>query len=172
MQTTAGKQHRGNCTLPQNDLDTTVTVQLSRGTLDPAVLLLPAGGIQIEVRALPSDPRPVVQPPNADNADPNVTELDLLVAMRWLADQQGSTASLVVNLTITPASITAEGIKNLQQLFTENSDRIDFNKDGRADQLDLRILLRYMAGLRGTALAEPELSADAIRIIRLLLGQP
>ena len=49
---------------------------------------------------------------------------------------------------------------------------IELNRDGRADQLDLRILLRYMAGLRGTALTEQELSADAIRIIRLLLGQP
>ena len=38
--------------LPQNDLDTTLTVQLSRGTLDKAVELLPEGGIQIAVRAL------------------------------------------------------------------------------------------------------------------------
>ena len=87
--------------------------------------------------------------------------------MRWLADQQGSTASLVVNLTITSASVTAGGIDNLRQLFIGNSNLIDLNRDGRADQLDLRILLRYMSGLRGTALAEPEVSEDTIR---LLLG--
>ena len=64
------------------------------------------------------------------------------------------------------------GIDNLQQLFNVDSDRIDLNKDGRADQLDLRILLRYMSGLRGGALAEQGISENAIRLIRLLLAQP
>ena len=146
--------------LPQNGIDTVVTIQLLQGTLDPAVLLLPTGGIQLEVRA--------VQLLNVENADPNVTELDLVVAMRWLADQQSSTASLVVNLTITSANITATGIDNLRQLFTGNSDLIDLNRDGRADQLDLRILVRYRSGLRGSALAGPEVSEEAIR---LLLGR-
>ena len=145
-------------------LDTMITIAIAN----------PGAGVtapELIIQALPES-RPPIRPLDVDNTGTGVTELDLVVALRWLASQQVSTASLVVNLTITPASITAEGIKNLQQLFTENSDRIDFNKDGRADQLDLRILLRYMAGLRGTALTEQELSADAIRIIRLLLGQP
>ena len=69
------------------------------------------------------------------------------------------------------ANIRLIGLDRLTAIDGD-SDRFDFNEDGRADQLELRILLRYMAGLRGTALTEPELSADAIRIIRLLLGQP
>ena len=145
-------------------LDTMITIAIAN----------PGAGVtapELIIQALPES-RPPIRPLDVDDTGTGVTELDLVVAMRWLASQQVSTASLVVNLTIPGASITAEGIDNLQQLFTENSDRIDFNEDGRADQLDLRILLRYMAGLRGTALTEQELSADAIRIIRLLLGQP
>ena len=57
------------------------------------------------------------------------------------------------------------GIENLRQLFTDpaNLDRIDVNGDGRADQLDLRILLRYISGLRGTQLAEQGISPEVIR---------
>ena len=266
--------------LPQNDLDTTLTVQLSQGTLDEAVQLLPEGGIQIAVRALrvlrqlqlsledaqsplqqidqnlpiranirltgldqygqpiafsettltaaaeptttavtlnpqqlsatglqgavtvlevvfpellettitiaiaaPStgvttqdliiqalpDTRPPAQPLNVDNADTRVTELDLIVALRWLADQESSTQSLVVNLAITSTGVMTAGIDNLRQLFNEpaNLNRIDLNGDGRADQLDLRILLRYMSGLRGSELAEQEVFED---LVRLLLG--
>ena len=272
--------------LPQNDLDTVVTVQLLRGTLDQAVQLLPDGGIQIAVRArrvlrqlqlslanqvsplrqidsslsiradirligldqydqpiafsevgliataeptttqvalnpalvaatapegaltvlvvmfpdpdtspgddttititianagsgvttnnlvlraLP-DRRPPLQKLNVDTVDPGVSELDLIIAMRWLTNPQGSTASLVANLAISSTSVMQTGIDNLLQLFNnpENLDRIDLNGDDRADQLDLRILVRYLSGLRGTALAEQEVSED---LIRLLLGR-
>ena len=266
--------------LLQNDLDTTVTVQILRGNLDEAVQLLPEGGIQIEVRALrvlrrlqlsltgaqsplrqidgslpiraqlqligldqyaqpiafttvtltatadPSTTQVTLNPPQLEATEPeravtllvvtfsaalldttitiaitntstgvttnnlvlralpdrrpplqplfvdtdtSVSELDLIVAMRWLANPQRSTESLVFNLTVTSASITAAGINYLRQLFNENSDRVDLNKDGRADQLDLRILLRYMSGLRGAELAEQEVIED---IVRLLLGKP
>ena len=272
--------------LPQNDLDTTVTVQLSRGSQDQSVQLLPDGGLQIAVRALrilrqlqlsladrisplqqidqslsirarvqligldqydqpiaftettltattepattavtlnppqlssalPAgvitvlevmfpetmattttvtitianpgtdvttnalvvlalpDPRPSLPSLNIDS-DPNITELDLIVALRWMVDRQSSTASLVVNLTVTTADITATGIANLQRLFTEPEflTRIDLNGDGRADQLDLRVLLRWLSGLRGTQLAEQGISDNAIRLIHLLLDQP
>ena len=264
--------------LPQNELDTTVTVLISRGTLDESVQLLPDGGIQIAVRvlrvlrqlqlglvnrvsplrqidrslpiranirligldqfgqpiafsevmltataepmettatlnppqltatgpegaqtllevsfpgdstmattitiaiegtdagvstnslvvqALP-DPRDPLRPLHVDDPETDVTELDLIVALRWLIDQQASTASLVVNLTIPSTDITTDGIKNLQQLFTEDIDRIDVNGDGRADQLDLRILLRYLSGLRGTELAEQSVFEDLIRLL-------
>ena len=271
--------------LPQNDLDTTVTVQLSRGSQDQSVQLLPDGGIQIVVQALrvlrqlqlsladaqsplrqidqsrpiradirligldqydqpiaflevmltaagdPSatqltlDPQqlsasqpagaitelvvefpdppdakdttitisvaspgtevtanelvvlalPDTRPPlpslNVDSENTDITELDLIVALRWLADPQSSTASLAVNLTVTTANITATGRANLQRLFTESEflDRVDVNEDGRVDQLDLRVLLRYLSGLRGTELAEQEVSEE---IIELLLEQP
>ena len=121
------------------------------------------------VQALP-DPRDPLQPLHVDATATGVTELDLIVAMRWLNDPQGSTASLVVNLTIPVTDITAAGIENLRQLFTEDIDRIDVNGDGRADQLDLRILLRYLSGLRSTELAEQDVFEDLIR--RLLDRQP
>ena len=112
----------------------------------------------------------LLQKLNVDDVDANVSALDLIVAMRWLTDQQqGNSEALVANLAIDSANITAAGINNLQQLFNDNSDRVDLNKDGRADQLDLRILLRYMSGLRGAELAEQEVIED---IVRLLLGKP
>ena len=117
------------------------------------------------VQALP-DLRDALRPLHVDATETGVTELDLIVALRWLIDQQGdNNASLVVNLTIPSADITADGIDNLQQLFTDpaNLDRVDLNRDGRADQLDLRILLRYVAGLRGAQLAEQEVFEDLIR---------
>ena len=267
--------------LPQNDLDTTVTVSISRGTLDESVQLLPDGGIQITVRvrrvlrqlqlglvdrvsplrqvdrtlpiranirligldqfgqpiafssttltattvpmettatlnpqqltatepegavtvlivtfpksstpvatmvtieieapdtgvstnslvvqALP-DPRDALQPLHIDATETGVTELDLIVALRWLREPQSSTASLVVNLTPGSANITETGINNLRQLFNEDSDRVDINRDGRADHLDLRILLRYVSGLRDGALTEQAVSSE---VILLLLG--
>ena len=125
---------------------------------------------ELVVLALP-DTRPPLPSLNVDREDLNITELDLIVALRWLADQESSTASLTVNLTVTTANITATGLDNLQRLFTESEtlDRVDVNGDGRVDQLDLRILLRYLSGLRGTELAEQEISEE---IIELLLGQP
>ena len=274
--------------LPQNDLDTIVTVQLLRGTLDESVQLLPEGGIQIAVRALrvlrqlqlsladtqsplqqfdpsspiranirligldqygqlialptvlltaatvPTETDAVLNPPQLSTTDPQgavtvlivtfptsstpatttitiaiegsdagvstnslvvqalpdtrdpilplhidgtetgVTELDLIVALRWLTDQQSSTQTLVANLAITSTSVMTAGIDNLRQLFTDPGflDRIDLNGDERADQLDLRILLRYISGLRGTELAEQGISETAIRLIRRLLDQP
>ena len=121
------------------------------------------------VQALP-DPRDPLRPLHVDDPETDVTELDLIVALRWLIDQQASTASLVVNLTIPSTDITTDGIKNLQQLFTQDIDRIDVNGDGRADQLDLRILVRYLSGLRGTELAEQGVFEDLIRL--LLNRQP
>ena len=112
----------------------------------------------------------LLQKLNVDDVDTNVSALDLIVAMRWLADQQqGNPEALVANLAIDSSRITPAGINNLQQLFNENSNSVDLNRDGRADQLDLRILLRYMSGLRGAELAEQEVIED---IVRLLLGKP
>ena len=73
-----------------------------------------------------------------------------------------------------PQSRRLHGIDNFRQLFTNpaNLDRIDVNGDGRADQLDLRILLRCISGLRGAQLAEQGISENAIPLIRRLLDQP
>ena len=53
-----------------------------------------------------------------------------------------------------------------QRLFTESEflDRVDVNEDGRVDQLDLRVLLRYLSGLRGSELAEQEVSEEIIQV--------
>ena len=123
------------------------------------------------VQALP-DLRDALQPLHVDAPETGVTELDLIVALRWLTDQQSSTASLVVNLTIPSTSVMTAGIENLRQLFTDpaNLDRVDLNGDKRANQLDLRILVRWLSGLRGSALTEQGTSADLEGIIQLLLG--
>ena len=138
--------------------DTTITITIAGAVVTTN---------QLVVRAL-YDRRQPLQPLNLDDADTRVSELDLIVSLRWMTDPQGSTESLVANLTGTSTSVTTAGIDNLQQLFTEDIDRVDLNRDGRADQLDLRILLRYLSGSRGTALAEPAVSED---LIRLLLGR-
>ena len=260
--------------LPQNDLDTTATVQILRGTLEPSVRLLPDGGIRVAVRALrvlrqlqlrlvgarsplqqiePSlpiranirltgldqydqpiafsevmlttaveptttevtlnpqplsttdlqgavavlevefperrdttititiaravattnqlvvralyDRRPPIRSLKVDNTETDVTELDLIVALRWLTDQRSSTQTLVVNLTIPSTRVMTAGIDNLQQLFTKDIDRVDLNSDGRADQLDLRILLRYMSGLPDAALSDQQIRMDLIRLL-------
>ena len=148
---------------PDTDaMPTTITIEIAS----------PGTGVtanELVVRVLP-DLRPPVQKLNIDDTDTDVTALDLVVALRWLADEQSRMESQAANLTINDTNITTTGIENLQQLVTnsENLDRIDLNRDGRADQLDLRILVRYMAGLRGGELAEQRVSTD---IIRLLLGQ-
>ena len=147
---------------PDTDaMPTTITIEIAS----------PGTGVtanELVVRVLP-DLRTPVQKLNIDDTDTDVTALDLVVALRWLADEQSRMESQAANLTINDTNITTTGIENLQQLVTnsENLDRIDLNRDGRADQLDLRILVRYMAGLRGGELAEQRVSTD---IIRLLLG--
>ena len=139
--------------------DTTITIAIAGAVVTTN---------QLVVRAL-YDRRPPIRSLNIDNTETDVTELDLIVALRWLTDQQSSTQSLVANLAITSTRVVTAGIDNLQQLFTEDIDRVDVNRDGRADQLDLRILVRYMSGLRGGALAEQEV-VDGL--IRLLLDEP
>ena len=67
--------------------------------------------------------------------------------------------------------MSTAGIENLRPLFTEDIDRVDLNGDKRADQLDLRILLRYLSGLRGSALTEQGTSSDLEGIIQLLLDR-
>ena len=63
--------------------------------------------------------------------------------------------------------MSTAGIENRQQLFTDpaNLDRVDLNGDKRADQLDLRILVRWLSGLRGAELAEQDVFEDLIRLL-------
>ena len=160
-----GTQTMLEVTFPGNNpMETMITI----------AIVGPAAGVttnSLLVQALP-DPRDALQPLNVDAPETGVTELDLIVALRWLTDQQSSTASLVVNLTIPSTSVMTAGIENLRQLFTDpaNLDRVDLNGDKRADQLDLRILVRWLSGLRGSALTEQGTSADLEGIIQLLLG--
>ena len=153
---------------------TTITVGLfGRGSSGMIELSVTFGDVNAEasvfVNPAPLIPGQLGSPLNIDSADPRVTELDLILALRWLADQESSTASLVANLSINSSSVSTAGIDNLRQLFAENSDFVDLNTDGRADQLDLRILLRYLAGLRGAGLTE-RYSPEVTFVVRLLLG--
>ena len=140
--------------------------------LDTTIIITIAGAVvttnQLVVRAL-YDRRPPIRSLKVDDTETDVTELDLVVALRWLINQRGSTESLVANLAIPSTRVMTAGIDNLQQLFTKDIDRVDVNRDGRADQLDLRILVRYLSGLRGGALAEQEV-VDGL--INLLLDEP
>ena len=146
---------------PPDAKDTTITISVASPGTDVTAS-------ELVVLALP-DTRPPLPSLNVDSENPNITELDLIVALRYMSDRQSSTASLTVNLTVTTTDITATGRANLQQLFSnpETLDRVDVNGDGRVDQLDLRILLRYLSGLRDTLLAEQDASLE---IIELLLG--
>ena len=124
------------------------------------------------IQVLP-DLRDQTLPLNIDTQT-DVTELDLIVALRWLADQESSTQTLVANLTITSTGVMTAGIDNLQQLFTEstNLDRIDLNADGRADQLDLaHSAAPSILACAVIQLAEQGFSEDTIRLIRLLLDR-
>ena len=158
-----------------NSAQVDVTVTPDNSLLPSSVRLVLADrpllrGVAVTSMTLQLPAIQLLQKLNVDDVDTNVSALDLIVAMRWLADQQqGNSEALVANLAIDSANITAAGINNLQQLFNENSNRVDLNKDGRADQLDLRILLRWLSGLRGAELAEQEVVED---IVRLLLGKP
>ena len=139
-------------------LETTITIAIA----DPGTGITEN---ELVIQALPF----TVHLLNVDDVDARVTELDLIVALRFLEEPQSTTASLLVNLTLGSANITTAGIGNLRQLFNEESDSVDINSDGRADHLDLRILLRYASGLRDTALSEQEVSEA---VIRRLLGNP
>ena len=43
---------------------------------------------------------------------------------------------------------------------------LDFNADGSHDTLDLRLFLRYLAGLRGEALGSEPLNTDTLNALR------
>ena len=71
-----------------------------------------------------------------------------------------ATVDTTCALVFTDNSAQVEVITN-----PENLNRIDVNGDDRADQLELRILLRYLSGLHGTELAEQEVVEDIIRLL-------
>ena len=103
--------------------------------------------------------------------DDQVTETDIIVALNWLNAGKPDMLSddLFINLPITAAQITTAGFTNLQILFTVQraGENADVNIDGRGDQTDLILILRYLSGLRGPFLGN---TAMMNRIL-LLVGR-
>ena len=108
-------------------------------------------------------------PPAEFTGDATVTKDDLLLALRAVgvcsdpAAREGCIATeqlstLVANLGVDVsgarmASIT-EALLALDSTATRSA--YDFDRSGVVDEMDFRVLLRYLAGLRGAALVETE----------------
>ena len=150
----------------------TVFVQLTQNTtLTVAVTDLPEGvaGSQL-LLPIRADSGPLT--PMIDlTGDTRVSETDIFIALSWLNSGRPTVLrdNMFVNLPITAAQITTTGFTSLQMLFTVQSagENADVNGDSVADQLDLRLILRYLAGLRGPLLG----NSDTVNRILLLLGR-
>ena len=89
---------------------------------------------------------------NVDGLE-SLTAQDLVLTLRWLSQSRPDTGeNLVANLPISTDTVTAAALVNLQNLLDDLQSTSDINEDGVSDAFDLRILLRYLSGLRGDAL--------------------
>ena len=124
-------------------------------------------------------------PPVEFTGDETVTKDDLLLALRTVGDCSdpavredciaNKLSALAANLglgalgDVRMASIT-EALLALNS--TATSSAYDFDRSGAVNEMDFRVLLRYLAGLRGAALVETE-GGDPPNefILRALLGR-
>ena len=122
-------------------------------------------------------------PPVEFTGDETVTKDDLLLALRAVGDCSDPAAredcisaqlpALVANLGVgvsgdRMASIT-EALLALNSTATRSV--YDFDRSGAVNEMDFRVLLRYLAGLRGAALVETEGGDPPDEfILRTLLG--
>ena len=114
----------------------------------------------------------IIDPRIIDVAGDNrLTVTDIIIALRWLhagkPDMLGD--DLFINLPITAAQLRPERFTSLQMLFTVQraGENADVNSDGVADQFDLRLILRYLSGLRGSFLND----TDTLNRILVVLGR-
>ena len=123
-------------------------------------------------------------PPAEFTGDEAVTKEDLLLALRAVGDCSDSTAredcianklsALVANLGLGTldarmASIS-EALLALNSTVTRSA--YDIDRSGAVDEVDFRVLLRYLAGLRGAALVETEGGDPPDEfILRAILGR-
>ena len=140
-------------------------------TLTVAVTGLPEGVVSnqllLQVQAATGPLTPTIDL----TGDNRVTMIDIIIALRWLDSGKPDRLSdeLLINLPITAEQISPERFANLQMLFMVQraGENADVNSDGVADQFDLRLILRYLSGLRGAFLNDP----GTVNRILLLLGQ-
>ena len=100
---------------------------------------------------------------NVDGLE-SLTAQDLVLSLRWLSQIRPDTGeNLVANLPISTDTVTAAALVNLQSLLDELQSFSDINEDGVSDALDLRILLRYLSGLRGDSLLGSNVNLSRLR---------
>ena len=146
--------------IPNNSGINEVSVMIQPAS-DTTITLRAVGLLAVEIVSMPlefqviADTGPAFEPLNL-NADTAVSEQDVIIVLRWLQSNRPAQMEeiMTTNLGLTSSSITAGGFSNLQLLFGEQENRSDINDDGIADSLDVRIMLRYLSGLRGDALRE------------------
>ena len=116
--------------------------------------------------------------------DETVTKDDLLLALRTVgacsepADREDCIATklsaLVANLGLGALDARMVAISEALLALTSPATRnaYDFDRSGVVDEVDFRVLLRYLAGLRGTALVETE-GDDSLNesFLRAILGR-
>ena len=143
--------------LPVQAMDTTATLRATDLDTNVASVLL-----TVPVQA---DNRAPIEPIDL-TGDEVVSAKDLIFAHRWVNNSRPThvTEDLVPNLALTTSQITVDGYSHLQDMFAVDSDRGDFNKDGRVDQMDTRIILRYLSG----SMLDEDID---VNLLRLFLGQ-
>ena len=102
------------------------------------------------------------------NDDGSVAVDELILLVRWLAlDSTGTDLSdMSANLNLNGLSVTAEAMSELTRLVSGGDG--DLNGDGVFDQLDTRIIFRFLSGVPESALTDDFDHASLIRLRRLL----
>ena len=122
-------------------------------------------------------------PPAEFTGDETVTTDDLLLALRAVgvcsdpAAREGCIATqlsaLAANLGLGALDARMASISEALLALDSTATRsaYDFDRSGVVDEMDFRVLLRYLAGLRGTALVETE-GDDSLNesFLRAVLG--
>ena len=151
-------------------LVTVVVLPMQNTTLTLEVTGLPenivSNQLLLRVQADSGVPTPVIDLTN----DGVVSVTDILIAVTWLRAGRPEMLddSIFFNLPVSTSQVTVQGIAKLQQLFSVETagDNADVNSDGVADTMDMRLIFRYISGLRGLLVGD---SAIVNRIL-LLLG--
>ena len=144
----------------QEPVDTTVV--LSAANLPPDADITPL------VFQITADTAPPSGPLDIDG-DGLVTETDIILALRWLAAGRPAVPdnALLINLGLT--DLADDSYMNLISLFGAVAHRSDIDDNGVSNHVDMRIILRWLSGLRGSALSD--LQVNRVKL-QLLLEQP
>ena len=108
-----------------------------------------------------------IAPLELDNIE-GVSVTDLLLVLR-LQDAAASSSALVVNLQLEEQELSSTGMAALREQLAGDQSLVDVTGDRGFDAADIRVLLRYISGLRGAALGEQPVD---ILVLYQLLGLP